>query len=225
MKDYTSLEKHLGYHFKDHNHLVRALTHKGYTTVSHPKDHYERLEFLGDRVLGLVVADMLLKKFPAEKEGKIAKRHSALVSRDVLLPIADRLHLGEHLIANATAYETSDKPNDGILADLVEAIIGAIYRDGSFADARDFVIRNWSDILAQDWKPFDPKTRLQEWAQARGLPVPSYEIIEQRGPDHQPEFVVEGFVETLGKAQGISASKKQAEKNAAETLLTRRNDA
>jgi len=219
-----TLTERLGYSFQNKRLLDEALTHRsaidrrgGRTAFAHGN---ERLEFLGDRVLALVVAEMLQQHFPDESEGALAKRHAALVRAEVLAEIAGELSLGEavHISDSERASGGAAKPT--ILADACEALLGAIYKDGGLAPAAKFIRRHWMRRLeATGAPPADAKTMLQEWAQSRGLPLPSYRELERRGPDHAPLFAVEVAVKGRPPASAEGRTKREAERAAAERLL------
>jgi ribonuclease-3 len=182
--------------------------------------NYERLEFLGDRVLGLVIADLLWHRFPGEPEGPLTRRHTHLVRRETLARVAEAIGLGQHLILSPAEAAAGAAANPAILADACEAVIAAIYLDAGLAAAADFVHRWWEPLLAEiDKPPHDPKTALQEWAQARGLPLPSYELVAASGPDHAPVFTVAVRVAGAEAATAAASSKRQAETKAAAALL------
>lgn len=217
------LLKTLGHRFADSALLDEALTHrsavdrKRRAKFAHGN---ERLEFLGDRVLALVVAEMLLEKFPGESEGELAKRHAALVKASVLADVAREIGLGEHLLLadNERASGGAAKPT--ILADACEAVLGAIYRDGGLAPAAKFVRKHWQERLEAAIKPpADAKTALQEWAQGRGLKLPEYREVGREGPAHAPKFAVEVVVQDRSPARGVGRTKREAERDAATRLL------
>lgn len=217
--DARSLEAALAYRFSDPGLLDMALTHASAKADRGAIDN-ERLEFLGDRVLGLVIAEALLVRFPAAHEGELAPRFNELVRKKTLadlaqslgLPAAIRLAKGE-IVEGSRARET-------ILADACEAVIAAIYLDGGLAPARDFVLRSLKDHFERLRDvPRDAKTALQEWAQARGGPPPSYSIIARSGPDHAPRFTVRVVVQNVGTADGEGLSRRNAEQAAAQALL------
>jgi ribonuclease-3 len=214
-----SLERSLGHHFRRPERLRSALTH---TSARESGGHdYQRLEFLGDRVLGLIVADLLLQRFPEEPEGSIAKRFAALVSRESLAAVARAIELERLIILSRAEEESGGRDNPAIQADVCEALIGALYRDGGLEAAQDFVRRQWDPLVSADvLPPREPKTALQEWAQGRGLPLPRYRELHREGPAHDPQFLVEVEVEEHGKAEGEGRSKRQAEQDAARRLLT-----
>lgn len=212
-----TLETEINYSFKDKTLLNNALTH---SSMQKAHINNERLEFLGDRVLGLVVADIIYAKFEGEDEGKLAKRHTALVRRDALFNVANKINIEAHIQISAAERKSGGSKKKTILSNAIEAIIGAIYTDGGYESAYKFIANFWQDMIeTQDAPPEDAKSALQEWAQSRSLPLPIYKLVRKSGTDHNPEFEMEVFVETLGKATAIDNSKKKAEKKAAEELL------
>jgi ribonuclease-3 len=217
------LSERLGHHFSDPRLLRQALTHSSAAGGDQAAAaSYERLEFLGDRVLGLIVADMLLERFPNEPEGALARRHAFLVSREALAEVARGLDLGAALVISKGEAEGGGRENPALLADVCEAVIGAMYRDAGLDAARRFVVPRWEPLVRQDRKPpQDSKTALQEWAQARGLPLPSYSEVARSGPPHDPQFTVEAEVRGYPAEQGQGRSKRLAEQDAATRLLTR----
>src|SRR5207248_4793589 len=174
-----------------------------------PKGDYERLEFLGDRVLGLVIADLLWSRFTSEPEGHLTRRLTHLVCRDALARVAVAIGLDHHLHLSPAEAAAGAARNPGILADVLEAVIAAIYLDGGFAAAVGFVERFWEPLLSEmEAPPRDPKTSLQEWAQARGLPLPLYQLVATSGPDHAPHFTVSVQVAGLAEASATASSKR-----------------
>ncbi|SDF80092.1 RNAse III [Limimonas halophila] len=220
--DLSALAERLGHAFAEPTLLRQALTHSSAAGSARSEvASYERLEFLGDRVLGLIVADMLLDAFPSEAEGALARRHAFLVSRDALAEVGRELDLSRFLRVSKGEAESGGRHNPAMLADVCEAIIGAIYRDGGLNAARAFVQRHWQPLLRQNRRPpQDAKTALQEWAQARGLPLPSYREVGREGPSHEPRFTVEAVVQNHDPARGSGRSKRAAEHDAAQRLLT-----
>lgn len=217
--DLKALETALDYRFKAHENVAMALTHASAYTGSEGVN-YERLEFLGDRVVNLIVADLLYQTFPDEAEGAMAKRHSALVQTETLADMARDLGLNDHVILSQSESLAGGTANDNILADIMEAVTAAIYLDGGFEAAREFFTRALGDRLhVMVEPPRDPKTTLQEWSQARNLGLPTYDIIAQTGPDHAPEFTVQVSLDGLPPQQATSNSKKRAEKDAAQKML------
>ena len=179
----------------------------------------ERLEFIGDRVLGLIVAEWLIERFPHEQEGALARRHAHLVARPLLAEIGERLGLANLLSVAPNEARAGVKLLPTVLADAMEAVIGAVYLDGGLEPARDHVRRAWTSAMeAQIDPPIDPKTALQEWLGARGRPLPVYFVASQDGPPHAPRFVV--TVEGSGKTgTGAAGSKQAAERAAAAALM------
>lgn len=219
MDNLSVLQDRLGYVFTDTKYVGRALTHSSAHAMSDGVD-YERLEFMGDRVVNLVVADLLFHHFKGEKEGGLAKRHTALVRTETLAELARELKLGEFAILSDAERRAGGAENDNILADMMEAVTAAVYLDGGYDIAKDFVERQLGDrLFAMKAPPRDPKTALQEWSQSQNLGLPTYEVIGQSGPDHAPEFEVQVSVRGYEPASAKSTSKKRAEKDAAEAML------
>jgi len=213
-----SAENALPYRFKDRTLLDQALTHRSVEAAGGAD--YERLEFLGDRVLGLVVTEMLMVTFPAEREGALAKRLAALVRQETLAAVARDIGLGRHVRLSRGEADGGGRENDAILADVCEAVIAAIYRDGGLDAARGFIERHWQDRLrAVAAPPQDAKTTLQEWAQGRGMALPSYSIVAREGPDHAPAFTVRVDLADGLSAEGRGPSKRVAEQAAARKIL------
>jgi ribonuclease-3 len=209
----------VGHAFGKPELLREALTHGSATGRGRPG--YERLEFLGDRVLGLVVAEALLERFPGEREGDIAKRHAKLVRRETLAEVARGIGLGEHLIVSRGEEEAGARHNPGVLADSLEAVIAAIYLDAGLAAARRFVLEHWAGSMSADERPpRDPKTTLQEWAQGRGMARPVYTELACIGPAHAPVFTVEARLEGMPAVEATGRSKREAEQGAALGLLS-----
>jgi len=218
----------LGHGFSDPEMLRVALTHPSALTRRTGKtgprqkggQDNQRLEFLGDRVLGLVVAEMLYRTFGKEDEGAMAKRLAALVRQEGLAHVARSIDLGRHLILSRGEADGGGRDNAATLADACEAIIGAIYLDAGLEAARTFVERHWAELIAADVAPpQDAKTALQEWAQAEGLPLPIYQVVESSGPPHDPTFTVEVRVSGKRAAQASGKSKRAAEQAAAASLM------
>jgi ribonuclease-3 len=212
-----TLSSNLGHVFQDKNLLARALTHASADTAC----SNERLEFLGDRVLGLVVADKLHRLYPEDPEGVLALKLNSLVRREACAAAAERAGLAEHVVLAASEAASGGRRKGAILAGVCEAMIAALYLDGGYEAARRFIERYWEDAFAhlgQDMR--DAKTALQEWAQAR-RDVPVYKLVGREGPDHAPRFVVEVTLKSEGGAVGEGHSKREAEQAAARTLLAR----
>ena len=225
--DLAGLEAALGHAFADAGLLGEAVTHPSVAGLARPGAGprpglaYERLEFLGDRVLGLIVAEWLLERFPLEREGELARRHTLLVKRETLAAVARAIGLGDHLRLSPGERDSGGRANLTILGDACEAVIGALYLDGGLLPARAFVRRAWTGHLegAGLVPDRDGKTRLQEWAQGRGKPLPVYEIVRRSGPAHEPEFEVSVTVTGFPPARGSGRSRRAAETEAALALL------
>jgi len=224
------LAETFGHLFTRPDLLTEALTHpsaiapaRGKRRRREPQPQgYERLEFLGDRVLGLVVADLLWRRHPDEPEGHLTRRHAQLVRRDALAGVARQIGLDRHLVLSRAEAASGTAQNPSILADVCEAVIAAIYLDAGYSAAFAFIERWWQALIAaMDQPPQDPKTRLQEWAQARGLSLPAYRVVETSGPDHAPRFTVAARVAQSDEASATASSKRAAETGAAAALLER----
>ncbi len=215
------LSEALDHRFARNELLVEALTHRSAVAGGdRNRFGYERLEFLGDRVLGLIVADLLMKRFRDENEGSLARRFTALVRREALTEVAERIGLGDHLLLAPSEEDTGGRSNPGTLADACEAVIAALYLDGGIEAASRFIARYWEPLIAAiDTPPRDAKTKLQEWAQARGLPLPVYETVAREGPPHSPTFSVRVSADGFAPAQADGPSKRVAEQGAAQALL------
>ena len=215
------LSEALDHRFARNELLVEALTHRSAVAGGdRNRFGYERLEFLGDRVLGLIVADLLMKRFRDENEGSLARRFTALVRREALTEVAERIGLGDHLLLAPSEEDTGGRSNPGTLADACEAVIAALYLDGGIEAASRFIARYWEPLIAAiDTPPRDAKTKLQEWAQARGLPLPVYETVAREGPPHSPIFSVRVSADGFAPAQADGPSKRTAEQGAAQALL------
>lgn len=211
------------YKFLNPSLLQDALTHPSLAGLKQGKKSkttsYERLEFLGDRVLGLVIAEWLYKLFPDSSEGDLAKRLASLVNRDSLREIALAIGLDKHIKIARAEENLLTKKNQAVLSDAMEALIGAIYLDGGIEAARKFIHKHWKNAEKTEAAPADPKTALQEWVQGHGLPLPVYKVKEKTGPAHAPKFVVEASVSGFKPTIGEGPSKRLAEKEAAQKLL------
>lgn len=215
-KSHTDLEKKIGHSFADKDLLATALTHSSTGTgIS-----YERLEFLGDRVLGLIVSEILYEKFTQEPEGHLAKRLSSLVQGSWLAKMAVKIDLGEYMGFSQAERSAGGFENENILADGMEALIGAIYLDAGLQTCRAFIENLWGDAFYEMARPPQhPKTALQEWAQGQGLPLPTYKIIGQSGPDHVPLFDVRLRVQGYDDLIAQGRSRQMAEREAATLFL------
>lgn len=217
----AALEERLGHRFADRRLLVQALTHASAVEVrAKARLDNERLEFLGDRVLALVIAEMLLARYPDESEGGLAPRLNALVRRETCAAVATALGLGPALRLGRSEADTGGRLKPALLADACEAVIAALYMDGGLAVARRFIATQWQPFLDRlHAVPQDAKTALQEWAQGRGLAPPLYRLAGRRGPDHAPVFVVAVTVGDLPPVEAEGGSKRAAEQAAAQILL------
>ena len=215
----SELETRLGHSFKDKDLLTRALTHASASSIV----SNERLEFLGDRVLGLVIAEQLHHRFPEDPEGILALKLNALVRSEACAKAADKIGLGEFLILANSEVASGGRRKGAILAGACEAMIAALYLDGGFKVAHDFILANWEEQFAglnRDMR--DAKTALQEWAQAKkGGAAPVYKLIKREGPDHAPRFVVEASVAGQEPVTGEGSSKREAEQAAARAMLAK----
>jgi ribonuclease-3 len=211
-----------GYRFRDPSVLVTALTHSSYLH-EHPDaeiEDFERLEFLGDAVVDLVIGELLYRSRPDATEGELTAMRAQLVSGPPLSQLAQRLGLPERARLGRGEADTGGRQRVGLGASLYESVLGAVYVDGGFDAAREFVLRTMKDtIVAAVAQPRrSPKTILQEWAQGQGLPLPSYDVAEMSGPEHAREFLVDVTVGEL-RARGAGRSKREAQENAAAALL------
>ena len=212
------IEGLLGHKFSDPALLAAALTHS--SLLKQKRTSYERLEFLGDRVLGLLVADMLLRRFPKEAEGDLAKRQAALINRDTLAEVGRGLGLGPFLKMSKGEDQSGGRDTPNMLSDTMEALLAALYLDGGLQAARQFVEPLWKPLIeAAKEPPKDAKTALQERTQALRLGLPTYSLKDRKGPDHSPVFVVEAAVAGRSPAEGEGKSKRIAEQVAAAALL------
>lgn len=220
-----TLAERLGHSFADPSLLERALTHSSVGDgASRSRRDNERLEFLGDRVLGLLVAEHLLADDPAASEGDVAPRLNALVSREACASVARRLELGPALRLSGGETRTGGRDKTSILAGAMEAVIAAVHQDGGLEAARAVFARIWPPEfarLAVAVRPKDPKTELQEWALARGRALPAYAVVGREGPEHAPVFTVAVSVAGVEPVTGQGGSRQAAEKAAARALLDR----
>ncbi len=216
----AGLEATIDYIFADKSLALTALTHSSIARANQPSN--ERLEFLGDRVLGLVVAEMLFQQFPYEAEGALGYRFPALVRAEALARIAEQLGLADHLLIDDHEFADNLKRKTGVLSNACEAVIAALYLDGGLSVTKKFIETHWQALLEEDLTPpKDAKTLLQELVQSRGAVVPVYRIVERTGPDHAPEFRVEVSVENEIPAVASGPSKRAAETAAAKLLYHR----
>ena len=216
----TPFEALLGHRFARPDLLREALTHRSALKArARGRGSNERLEFIGDRVLGLAMAEWLAERYPAEQEGELGRRLAHLVSQPVLAGVAETIGLEDALSVAPGEAKAGVRQRATVLADALEAALGALYLDGGLDVARAFVRRAWlHEMTAQAEPPKDAKTRLQEWAQKRSLPLPVYAVTGRAGPPHAPEFQVTVSVD-IHRGTGIAGSKRTAEQRAAEDLL------
>ena len=210
----------LGHKFQKPELLIRALTHASIASAQRPDN--QRLEFLGDRVLGLVIATALLKSDRSAREGQLAPRFNALVRKETCAAIAREIGLGDVLKIGRSEMKSGGRRKDALLGDAMEAVIAAVYADAGFETAEALVLRLWSKrIQTVETDARDPKTSLQEWAQARGHPPPDYVEISREGPDHAPVFTIEVRLASGETAEASAPSKRAAEQAAAKRLMER----
>jgi ribonuclease-3 len=217
----AEFEERIGYRFRDSALIEQALTHiSALTGTRNRTGSYQRLEFLGDHVLGLVVSDMLFRSFPKADEGELSRRLADLVRKEACADVARAIELGEAIRLGASEANAGGRSRTAILADVCEALIGAIFVDGGYPAASALIERLWGARMRKPVRPLrDSKTALQEWAQARGLPTPAYREVERTGPDHDPEFRVMVELPQLSPAEGSGRSKRAAEQAAAAAML------
>ena len=223
----TKFENHIDYSFKNKQYLINSLIHPSY--ISEKKKNYlnetsdfERLEFLGDRVLGLAISSIIFKKFNKNNEGDLSKKLSYLVQKNFLHKISIDLKIDNFL---KFSHKQNVKMNISILADSIEALIGAIYLDGGFISAKKFIKSTWGPYLnIDDLNMQDPKTKLQELSQQKSKKIPNYSLIKKEGPPHSPTFTVLLKVLNIKKIKGVGPSIREAEKNAANIALKLLNE-
>src|SRR4051812_3755962 len=218
-----AFEDRIGYRFKDAALLEQALTHiSALTGVRNRAGSYQRLEFLGDHVLGLVISDMLFRAFPKGDEGELSRRLADLVRKEACADVARSIDLGGAIRLGTSENNAGGRSRAAILADVCEALVGAVFIDGGYPAAAELIERLWEARMRAPARPLrDAKTVLQEWAQARGLPTPAYREVERKGPDHDPEFRVAVELPDRAMAEGLGRSKRAAEQAAAAAMLTR----
>jgi ribonuclease-3 len=219
----TAIEARIGHKFADPTLLATAFTHVSALKSTRKRgDSYQRMEFLGDHVLGLIVSDMLYRAFPNANEGELSKRLAELVRRESCADVAKSLGLVDDIKLGAVGAGAGARLRRSVLGDICEAVIGAVFLDGGYGAAAQFVERNWTERMRKPRRPLrDPKTVLQEWAQANRLPTPAYREIERTGPHHDPQFRVAVDLPGLAPAEGVGGSKRDAEKAAASAMVAR----
>lgn len=220
----AELEARIGYTLQNRELLERALTHASVGEGAVKVRHYEQLEFLGDRVLNLLAAETLMHRHPEAREGELSRMVAALVNYNACARVARVVGLPEALRLSASATKVGARENDSVLGDACEALIAAIYLDGGLEAARGFFVRFWTEEVELQDAPRakDPKTALQEWAQARSLPLPAYSVVAREGPDHAPAFTVQVSIQGFPPESAVGRSKQEAEKAAAQTMLQKR---
>ena len=218
--DLAAFAARIGHDFRRPELLARAVTHASFSSPTRPSN--ERLEFLGDRVLGLTIATALFHEDARAAEGQLAPRLNALVRQETCAEVAREIGLGEVMKLGRSEMLSGGRRKEALLGDAMEAVIAAVYLDAGFEAARDLVLRLWgSRIVSARGQGRDPKSALQEWAQARGLPPPTYTETGRSGPDHEPVFTIEARLSTGEAASAKASGKRQAEQAAARALLAR----
>ena len=218
--DLLAFQSRIGHEFRHGELLLRAVTHASIGSATRPDN--QRLEFLGDRVLGLVMADALLGADKAATEGQLAPRFNALVRKETCAEVAREVGLGDVLKLGRSEMLSGGRRKEALLGDAMEAVIAAVYQDAGFEVARALVLRLWGDRIGTvEADARDPKTSLQEWAQARGMAPPTYTETGREGPDHQPIFTVRAALGNGEAAEASAGSKRMAEQAAAKMLLER----
>jgi ribonuclease-3 len=222
-RKYKELEKALGHRFKNQQLIEVALTHASMRGGKAQKSDNERLEFIGDRVLGLVMAEALIERFPSANEGELARRFNRMVRGEACARVARAVGIGSHLILSDSEAGSGGRAKGTILADAMEAILGAVFLDAGFEAARGVVRTLWDSQYEQQPTNAGPdaKSALQEWAQGKGLALPEYIEVSRKGPDHAPRFTSEVRIVGCAPARGEGASKRAAEQAAARILLER----
>jgi ribonuclease III len=220
----SALESRLGYRFRDSGLAALALTHLSAQSAAGQgrAQSYQRLEFLGDRVLGVAIAGRLYQAFPKASEGELSMRFAKLVRRETCAEIAAQWDVGPHVALGLGEARGGGRKKQAILADVCESLIGAVFVDGGFAAAEALVLNAWGDRITAEAEPArDPKTAVQEWAQSRALSPPRYEEVERSGPAHAPHFVMRVTLEGFAPEIGAASSKRAAEQAAAQAFLDR----
>ncbi|HRD77203.1 MAG TPA: ribonuclease III [Hyphomicrobiaceae bacterium] len=222
-RKYKDLEAALGYRFKSRELLSRALTHASIRASKTERMDNERLEFLGDRVLGLAIAELMIERHPQAPEGELARRFNKHVRREACAAVARKLDLGRLLILSDSEAGSGGRDKDTILADAMEALLAGLFLEAGFEGARAVIRELWAGIgeIGPSSAMTDPKSALQEWAQGRGLALPEYVELHRTGPDHQPRFTAEVRIAGVKPATGEGTSKRSAEQAAATHLLSR----
>ncbi len=215
-KEISNLENTISFKFKDQSILRKSLTHKSFDN----DDNNETLEFLGDRVLGLVISEKLINDFPNDSEGLLDKRYSKLVNKETCYKVSQSLNLGDFILLGSTEINSKGNEKKSILADVCESLIGAIYSDSGYEESKKFICKFWNEEFESlDSNLIDPKSFLQEWTLKRYKELPEYRLLDQSGPDHDPLFSVELSFKEYKKATNEGKSIKDAEMKAAESFI------
>ena len=218
--DLKALQARIGHEFSRPELLVRAVTHSSMSSPT--RDDNQRLEFLGDRVLGLVMAESLLAQDRKATEGQLAPRFNALVRKEACADVAREIALGDALKLGRSEMMSGGRRKQALLGDAMEAVIAAVYLDAGFDVAKEMIVRLWGERVHKvEADARDPKTSLQEWAQARGQKPPVYELLDRSGPDHAPVFRIAAKLASGESAEATDNSKRKAEQAAAKALLAR----
>lgn len=221
-RKYKELERRLGHKFKNQELLERALTHASVRGGGAAKRDNERLEFIGDRVLGLAIVEAVSEALPKAREGELARRYNGLVKGETCALVGRELGLGAFMILSESEENSGGRKKNAILADAIEAVLGAVFLDSGFDAARNVVLKLWQPVLSEGaCQQIDAKSVLQEWAQGKGLSLPRYIEISREGPDHAPKFTTEVRIKGCEPATGVGRSKRQAEQAAARAVLER----
>lgn len=222
--DYDDLEKRIGVKFTNRDLLKTALTHRSYINENREQniENNERLEFLGDAVLELIISDHIYKKYPEKHEGELTSIRSALVRTESIAEESKKMGIGQYLLLSKGEEESGGKDKEYIIADLYEAVLGAIYLDKDYETAKEYVTRTILkkvDKVVEEELFIDPKTKIQELSQAKYKVTPTYTILKEEGPDHDKHFTIGLFLENKEIAQGVGTSKQKAEEDAARKAI------
>lgn len=223
--DQAAIEKNLGYQFSDSQLLMQALCHKSYSKENPECPHNEKLEFLGDAVLDVVISDLLMEKYREDQEGSLSRKRASVVNEDRLSSLAQQMQLDQFLLIGQRESKNNLRENPRIRASVFEAIVGAIYKDSNFQAAFSWLQIIFDPVIDEAFSNHDferdYKTRFQEWVQDKHKLTPNYKVIKQTGPDHERVFEVEVFVGETSWGQATGASKKTAAQNAAKQALAK----
>jgi ribonuclease III len=227
MPPLSNIQQQIGHTFKDAELLERALTHKSYANENRVPYHNERMEFLGDAVLSLVISEYLMKACPDSTEGDLSRLRAAVVSEPALAAISREIGLGDHLLLGKGEDQTGGRNKDSLLADCLEALIAAVYLDSGKDAAESLVIRLFEEVIKKtsaSGGSLDYKTGLQELCQEQLKQLPEYRVVSETGPDHQKQFEMEVWIKGQFTGRGIGKSKKEAEQRAAREALEKLSD-